>query len=366
MPPGPENPCPPAVGPDPEPVPPQRCVSVLVIVDPELSATALTELDRLAGKRGWQAERVGDGSPAVVRVQGAAETMDAQLLSAIAGVVSVVDARPAVALAARTAQRTRTEVSVGRAVFGGSAIQIVAGPCAVRSAAQIEEVCSRLAALGLRAVRAGVFKPRTSPYAFQGLGLEGLAMLGDAARRHGLAVLTEVMAPDMVERVGEHADMLQVGARSMSNYPLLRAVGRSRRPVMLKRAVSASYDELLGAAEYILSEGNPNVVLCERGIRTFVSEVRETLDVSAVPVLKRKTHLPVIVDPSHAAGARDLVAPLTLAALAAGADGAMIEVDVDPEQSPSDGAQLLWFDQLEDLLGRCRALAKAIGRELVP
>ena len=339
-----------------------RIVSAVVVAANGADAVALAGLTSLAAKRSLALHTIGDGPPLVLRVSGNEEVMDAGLLAAVPGVAKVMLTVPSFPLATRTPGQDVTQVAVGSVRFGGNPVQLIAGPCAVRSAAQLDEVAAALARLGIRVMRAGAFKPRTSPYAFQGTGLEGLRCLHVAAHRHGLAVLTEVMEPEAVAPVAALADMLQVGARNMSNYPLLRAVGRTRKPVLLKRSLSATYDELLGAAEYILGEGNPNVVLCERGIRTFVGDVRETLDISAVPVLKRKTHLPVIVDPSHAAGTRDLVAPLALAALAAGADGVMIEADGDPEMSPSDGAHSLALAQLEALLPRCRSIAHALGR----
>jgi len=236
-------------------------------------------------------------------------------------------------------------VRVGGEMIGGEQPIMIAGPCAVESEAQMETVAGFLAGLGVRFLRGGAFKPRSSPYSFQGLGSRGLQILADSARRHGLLAVTEVMDPRAVEEAADSADMLQIGARNMYNYDLLREVGRCRRPVLLKRGFSATLDELLWSAEYIISEGNEEVVLCERGIRTFESQTRNTLDISAVPLLQLRSRHPVIVDVSHAAGRRDILAPLGRAALAAGANGLMVEVHPDPDRARSDSQQQLSPDE---------------------
>jgi 3-deoxy-7-phosphoheptulonate synthase/chorismate mutase len=246
-------------------------------------------------------------------------------------------------------------IRIGRPLDGavlGAAPVVIAGPCAIESEPQLEAVAAHLRRLGLRFLRGGAFKPRTSPYAFQGLGEEGLRILQTVARRHGLVSVTEVMDTRAVERVAEYADVLQVGARNMSNFDLLREVGRTRRPVLLKRGLAATVDELLSAAEYIVLQGNEQVVLCERGIRTFETATRNTLDIAAIPLLRQRTWLPVLVDVSHAAGRKDILAPLARAALAAGAQGVMVEVHPAPRTARSDAEQQLApaeFDQfLED------------------
>ena len=254
------------------------------------------------------------------------------------------------------ARGRRTLVRVGRAVFGGSDFVLIGGPCSVESPEQIEVCAEAVDRANATILRGGCFKPRTSPYSFQGLGLAGLALMSEVARERGLAVVTEVMTPEQVEAVAHHADMLQIGARNMQNFDLLRAAGAQRKPVLLKRGMSASLDELLWSAEYLLAEGNDQVVLCERGIRTFETATRSTLDLSAVPVLKSKTHLPVIVDPSHAAGDRNLVPALARASKAVGADGLMIEIHPRPNQALSDGPQALtlpmWSQLARELGGR--------------
>lgn len=240
-------------------------------------------------------------------------------------------------------------VPLGGVVLGEAPV-LIAGPCAVEDPEQMEEVAAHLAARGVRVMRAGAFKPRTSPYAFQGLGEEGLRLLQDAARRHGMATVTEVTDVRWVEACLRHADMLQVGARNMSNYELLRAVGAAGRPVLLKRGLAATLDEFLHAAEYVFQAGCRRIVLCERGIRTFSRDTRFTLDISAVPLLKARARLPVVVDVSHAAGRRDILAPLSRAALAAGADGVMVEVHPRPHLARSDGPQQLDLPQFDRFL----------------
>jgi len=241
----------------------------------------------------------------------------------------------------RTAHTPSTIVAVGKVRFGDGSYPVIAGPCAVESEAQTMTAARIVAEAGASLLRGGAFKPRTSPYSFQGLGLEGLDILQRAGRAVGLPTVAEVMETEGVAATAEKVDMLQVGSRNMQNFPLLRAVGRSGKPVLLKRGLAATIDEWLLAAEYVLAEGNRAVVLCERGIRTFETSTRNTLDISAIPMVKRLSHLPVIVDPSHAGGARDLVAPLALAGRAAGADGAMVEVHPDPDRALSDGPQQL-------------------------
>lgn len=270
-------------------------------------------------------------------------------------------------LVALTADVTRTCVRIAGktdVAFGGRHTVVIAGPCSVESRESLFTIARAVAASGASMLRGGAFKPRTSPYAFRGLGAPGLELLAEARAETGLPVVTEVMDTRDVELVSQWADMLQIGARNMQNYSLLAEVGRSRRPVMLKRSMSATISELLFAAEHILVHGNTQVVLCERGIRTFETATRNTLDVSAVPVLQRETHLPVIVDPSHAGGRADLVAPLARAAIAAGADGIMVEVHNDPPTAKSDSEQALDHGGFATLMRRIGPIAAAAGRPL--
>ncbi|HUP88576.1 MAG TPA: 3-deoxy-7-phosphoheptulonate synthase [Longimicrobiales bacterium] len=246
--------------------------------------------------------------------------------------------------------------------IGGRDIAVIAGPCSVEGPEMMREIAREVKQAGATMLRGGAFKPRTSPYAFQGLGLEALKILADVRAETGMPVVTEVMDTRQVDLVAEYADVLQIGARNMQNFALLSEVGRVQRPVLLKRGMAATVRELLMAAEYIMAQGNRDVILCERGIRTFETATRNTLDVAAVAVLKRETHLPVIVDPSHAAGDAQLVEPLALAAIAAGADGLIVEVHPCPDQALSDGDQSLWPAQFTNLMERVRVFATAVGR----
>ena len=265
-----------------------------------------------------------------------------------------------------TRATTRPVCVGGSVTIGGTAITVIAGPCSVESAEMILGVANRVKSLGAVMLRGGAFKPRTSPYSFSGLGAAALTFLDAARAESALPVVTEVMDTRQVELVAASADMLQVGARNMQNFSLLEEVGRSGLPVLLKRGLSATVTELLLAAEHVMAAGNSDVVLCERGIRTFETSTRSTLDVSAIPVLKEETHLPVIVDPSHAGGRARLVIPLALASIAAGADGIMVEVHPDPEAALSDGDQSLTVEMFGELMRAAEPVARAVGRTLTP
>jgi 3-deoxy-7-phosphoheptulonate synthase len=240
----------------------------------------------------------------------------------------------------------------------------MAGPCSVESREQILDIGHRLRASGATVLRGGAFKPRTSPYAFQGLGIQGLELLAEARAQTGLAIVTEAIETDTLSAVAEYADIIQIGARNMQNYPLLRRAGQTGKPILLKRGLSATIKELLLSAEYILAEGNPHVILCERGIRSFDDQTRNLLDLTAIPVVKALSHLPIIADPSHGTGIRAKVTPMARAAVAAGADGLMIEVHPDPDHARSDGAQSLWPDQFDELVSQVSLIAEAIGRRV--
>ncbi|HEX2952367.1 MAG TPA: 3-deoxy-7-phosphoheptulonate synthase [Bacillota bacterium] len=296
---------------------------------------------------------IGDKKPVVI-----------QSIESMEGVDRVVPILQPYKLAGREFHSESTQVRVGNAVFGGEQIVVIAGPCAVESLEQLLETAKDVKAAGAHILRGGAFKPRTSPYAFQGLEEEGLKFLKTAREETGMPFVTEVTNPRDVEMVQEYTDMLQIGARNMQNFTLLREVGKARKPVLLKRGLSATIEEWLMAAEYIMSEGNYEVVLCERGIRTFETATRNTFDVSAIPVIKKQSHLPVIADPSHASGKRHLIQPLACAAVAAGADGLMIEVHPDPEHALSDGPQSLTPAQFEEILQKVRPVAEAVGRAL--
>ncbi len=267
-------------------------------------------------------------------------------------------------LVSREVHSEDSVVHVGNAAFGGGTFSVFAGPCAVESAEQMRATAEAVRAGGGHGLRGGAFKPRTSPYSFQGLGLEGLKILRDISRETGLPCVTEVVEVTDVEAVAEHADAFQVGARNMQNFRLLQSIGQSGKPVILKRGMAATLEDLLLAAEYIVAEGNKNVLLCERGIRTFERATRNTLDLSAVPYLKMHSHLPVLVDPSHGTGVRELVTPMACAAAACGADGLLIEVHHDPANALSDGAQSLFPDQFLGLMKQVAAFVKTGGRSL--
>jgi 3-deoxy-7-phosphoheptulonate synthase len=267
-------------------------------------------------------------------------------------------------LASRDFHPENTVVRVGDVRIGDRGVVIIAGPCAVESRAMVLEVARAVRAAGAHLLRGGAYKPRTSPYAFQGLGDEGLRFLAEAGRETGMPIVTELMDPREASLVLQHVDIVQVGARNMQNFRLLKELGTHRVPVVLKRGMSSTIRELLMSAEYIMSEGNYNVILCERGIRTFEDATRNTLDLSAVPVLKQLTHLPVVVDPSHGTGKWDLVAPMALAAVAAGADGVMVEVHPKPEEALSDGPQALRPERFAQMVGELRKVAEAVGRSL--
>ena len=267
-------------------------------------------------------------------------------------------------LASREVHPENTQIRVDDVTIGGKRIVVMAGPCSVESREQLMEVATRAKAAGAALLRGGAFKPRTSPYAFQGLEEEGLKLLAEARKRTGLPVVTEVMEPEKVEVVAEHADILQIGARNVQNFPLLKRVADCGKPVLLKRGMATSVQEFLLSAEYVLSGGNPNVILCERGIRTFETATRFTLDLNAVPVIKKLSHLPVVVDPSHGTGHWEYVAPMAKAAVACGADGLIIEVHNKPEEALSDGPQSLKPDRFARLMEELKLLALAVGRTI--
>ena len=265
-------------------------------------------------------------------------------------------------LASRSFKPAGTIVKIGKVEIGGSKVVAMAGPCSIETEEQIETSAAIVAKAGAQVIRGGAFKPRSSPYSFQGLGEAALKLIRAAADRHGLAVVSEVMDAVQIPLLVEYSDILQVGARNMQNFNLLRELGKVRKPVLVKRGIAATLEELLLSAEYVMSGGNYEVILCERGIRTFETSTRNTMDISAIPVLKRLTHLPVVADPSHGTGKRDYVLPMAYAAVAAGSDGLLVEVHPDPDHAVSDGAQTLRPEQFSEMMRQTRAIAAAIGR----
>ncbi len=290
-------------------------------------------------------------------------TLD-QELEILSGVERVVRVTKKYKLTGWDFHPRKTEIRVRDVVIGGDELTIIAGPCSVESEEQTISTARAVKAAGATLLRGGAYKPRTSPYEFRGLGRRGLEILAEARAETGLPIITEVMTPADIEEVGAYTDIFQIGARNSQNYLLLEEVGKAGKPVMLKRGLSMMIEEWLLAAEYVMAQGNPDVILCERGVRTFEQATRNTLDVSSVPVVQGMSHLPVFVDPSHAAGKRSLVPALALAGVAAGADGLMIEVHPNPDVARSDGAQSLTFDQFDDLTPRIAAVARAVGRTL--
>ena len=255
-------------------------------------------------------------------------------------------------------------IDCGGVPIGGNRLAVIAGPCSVETTEQITGIAKAVKAEGASLLRGGAYKPRTSPYSFQGLELEGLKMLVEAKKETGLPIVTEIMSPKLVETFEEQVDVIQVGARNMQNFDLLKEVGRTRKPILLKRGLSSTIEELLMSAEYILAAGNPNVILCERGVRTFETYTRNTLDLSIVPIIKKMSHLPVIIDPSHAAGMAWMVEPLSMAAVAVGADGIMVEVHNNPQKALCDGKQSITPEQFANLMKKIQPIAKVVGREL--
>jgi 3-deoxy-7-phosphoheptulonate synthase len=316
-------------------------------------------------EKGFDIHRSTGARQTVLGAVGAIVDFDTRDIELLDGVEEVVRISAPYKLASRHFRPEGSVVQLGKGVaVGGRQVVMMAGPCSVENAKQMETVASWVAAQGVRVLRGGAFKPRTSPYSFQGLGEKGLQLMRATADAHDLLVVSEVMDHTQIPMMLDYVDVLQIGARNMQNYNLLREVGKVSKPVLLKRGISATLEELLLSAEYIMMGGNYNVVLCERGIRTFEPYTRNTLDISAIPVIKKLSHLPIIVDPSHGTGRRDKVPPMARAAVAAGADGLLIEVHDDPEKALSDGAQSLYPAQFEQLMKELRMIAPAVGRTI--
>jgi 3-deoxy-7-phosphoheptulonate synthase len=299
-----------------------------------------------------------------IGITGNTGAVDPRSIEVLPGVHELLRVTKPFKLASREMHEHDTVVRLPQGVFGERQFTIIAGPCSVEEEATILRTAEWLIARGIRFLRAGAFKPRTSPYAFQGLGLEGLEILRRVREKTGIGIVTELMDTENADAVEAVADVIQIGTRNMQNFSLLRRVARAKQPILLKRGMSATLEEWLMSAEYLLSGGNYNVILCERGVRTFSDHSRNTLDLSVIPPAKALSHLPILVDPSHGTGKRDYVPPMALAALAAGADGLLIEVHPDPDRARSDGAQTLDFDRFEKLLGQLGALAGPLGKSL--
>ena len=347
------------------PIHPAREVAAIILAmrsdarAPEFAAV----LQRIV-EVGAEAHFAGDIGRVHIAVVGDKRLLDQIHWEQLPGLARVLRCPTPYVLGSRTFSGEPTVLNLNGVRIGGEELVVMAGPCAIESPEQLAETAAAVKAAGAKILRGGAFKPRTSPYTFQGLGEDSLSMLRDIARHYGLLTVTEVMSPVNVPLVCAYADIVQVGARNMQNYSLLHAVGESHHPVLLKRGMSATIEELLLAAEYILLHGNDRVMVCERGIRTFEPYTRNTLDINAIPALKQLTHLPVIADPSHGTGRRELVEATAGAAIAAGADGLIVEVHPHPEQALSDGAQSLYPDQFAAMVARCRRIAAAVDRKL--
>jgi 3-deoxy-7-phosphoheptulonate synthase len=335
---------------------------LILILSPDASPADLDTILARLGSLGAHAHRTEGGERTVLAIDGDEEILRSAQLDALPGVERVVPTAKPYKMASLEYRPEKTVVPVGRGAFGGKRIMVIAGPCSVESRAQCLTIADAVAAAGALMFRGGAFKPRTSPYSFQGLGKEGLEILAEVRERTGLAIITEVMDTRDVELVAQYADVMQVGARNIQNFSLLNEVGKMRVPVFLKRGMMTTINEFLMSAEYVMANGNEQVILCERGIRSFETALRNTLDLSCVPVLQNLTHLPVVVDPSHAVGDWRYVLPMARAAVAAGADGLMIEVHHSPETAFSDGVQSLLPARFARGMAEIRKIARAIGR----
>ena len=337
---------------------------VIVMQEGATDAQIQHVIDRLVAS-GFNVHRSTGESHTVLGAVGVHRDFDHRDFELLDGVREVMRVTQPFKLASRQFNPQGTIINLGRDVtLGGNEVVVAAGPCSVESREQIHIIAESVAKSGAKILRGGAFKPRTSPYAFQGMGEKGLEFMREAAEKFGLFTVSEVMDASQIQMMIGYVDILQVGARNMQNYHLLRALGEVRKPILLKRGMSATMEELLLSAEYILAGGNPDVILCERGIRTFETYTRNTFDIAAIPVIKKLSHLPMMGDPSHGTGRRDKVAPMARAAVAAGADGLLIEVHNDPDHALSDGAQSLDPEQFERLMGELRIIAPAIGRRV--
>jgi 3-deoxy-7-phosphoheptulonate synthase len=339
-------------------------MAMVVVMEERATEEQVQKVVAQLMEMGFDAHRSTGANRTVIGAVGGSEQADPALIELLDGVREVLRITEPYKLASRTFKPENTVVTIDEVRIGGDEVIVMAGPCSAESEEQVETTAAAVRRAGAKVLRGGAFKPRSSPYSFQGLGEPGLRMLRASADRHGMKLVSEVMDVSQIDLVARYADILQVGARNMQNFTLLRELGRVRKPVLLKRGISATIEEWLLSAEYVLAGGNMDVILCERGIRTFESYTRNTLDISAIPVVQKLSHLPILVDPSHGTGRRDKVAPMARAAVAAGADGLIIEVHNDPDRALSDGAQSMFPAQFERLMAELRIIAPAIGRSI--
>lgn len=337
---------------------------MLVVMEGSATKEQVEAVVKAIEEMGLRAHPMPGAQRTAIGITGNKQMVKDAMLSAQPGVLEIIHVTQPFKLVSREFHPEDSHIKVGDVVFGGEFVPVIAGPCSVESEEQCMVVAERVKAAGASMFRGGAFKPRTSPYDFQGLGEDGLKILKSVREKYDLPIVTEAVDPETLTLIESYADMIQIGARNMQNYSLLRRAGKSRLPVLLKRGMSATLTELLMAAEYILAEGNPNVVLCERGIRSFADHTRNTLDLSAIPYVHRTSHLPIVSDPSHGTGRRDKVDALSRASVAVGADGLIIEVHNQPEKALSDGAQSLVPDQFDALMNTVKSLAGVINRRM--
>lgn len=335
---------------------------MIIVMSQEATKEQIHDVEKKLHDFGLQTHPIYGEFKTVIGIIGDKKSLNAEVMSSMPGVENIVPIMKPYKLVGRELKKDNTVVEVGDVKIGGPEIVVMAGPCAVENEEIFFATAKKVKEAGAKILRGGSFKPRTSPYAFQGLGEDGLKILSSAGKETGLKIVTEVLDTRDVELVQKYADILQIGARNMQNFRLLREVGKSGKPVLLKRGIAATIEELLMAAEYIAAEGNDNIVLCERGIRTYETSTRNTLDISAIPVVKELSHLPIVVDPSHASGTWKYVSAISKAAIAAGADGLMIEVHMSPETALCDGPQSLNPDRFMHLMNEIRPVLRAVGR----
>ena len=337
---------------------------MIIVLKPLSPKEDIERVENMVKARGLDTHVIEGAEMTIIGCIGDTSRIDAKLFEVDPAVTKVMHVQEHYKLASRAFHPDNSIIDVSGVKVGGDNLALIAGPCSVESVDQVLEIAKAAKASGANMLRGGAFKPRTSPYSFQGLGLEGLEILEAVKKEVGLPIVSELMSPQYLDVFNEKVDLIQIGARNMQNFQLLKAVGKMHKPVLLKRGLANTIEEWIMSAEYIMAGGNENVILCERGIRTFERATRNTLDLSAVPVIKEKTHLPIIVDPSHATGDYKYIESMALAAVAAGADGLEIEVHNDPPHAWSDGAQCLKPDKFADVIAKCRKVAAAIGREM--
>ncbi len=337
---------------------------MVVVLEKNISDKQLENVIKHLEEFGFAVHKSTGVETTVLGAIGVQPDFDIRNVKILEGVAEVYRITEPFKLASRSFQKDNTEIKIGEVTIGGNDVVMMAGPCSVESEKQIFTIAEIVAKAGAKILRGGAFKPRTSPYSFQGMGEDGLKLLRKAADKFNLLVITEVMETNQISLIEQYTDIFQIGARNMQNFSLLRDLGKINKPIMLKRGLAATVEDLLMSAEYILSNGNKQVMLCERGIRTFETYTRNTFDLSAIPVVHKRSHLPVIADPSHATGLRDKVLPMARAAVAAGADGLMVEVHNEPEKALSDGPQALLPDQFFELMKQAKLIAEVIGRKM--